>query len=76
MRAIDTKMPVPRRRQRTTLMQIQNLPSLALKLFDIDFVFKKTRIFLLYGVAPAVIYIGMNTEPRPASWFELINILD
>ena len=70
------KMPVPRRRQQTALMKVQNLPRLAMKLFDIDFVFQKTRPFLLYAFAPAVVWIGMNTEPRPASWLELINLFD
>jgi hypothetical protein len=70
------QMPVPRRRKQTALMRIQSLPSLALKLLDIHFVFSHTRIFLLYAFAPAVIFIGMNTDPKPASWLELINILD
>ena len=69
-------MPVPRRRKQTTLMRIQNAPKFALKLLNIDFLFQKTRVFLLYGFAPAVILLGMNTEPAPASWLELINILD
>jgi hypothetical protein len=47
-----------------------------MKLLDIHFVFSYTRILLLYGFAPAVIFIGMNTDPKPASWLELINILD
>jgi len=67
---------VPRRRKRSTLMKISSLPSLAMKLLDIDFLFSKTRIFLLYGFAPAVIIWGMNTEPAPTSWLELVNILD
>ena len=69
-------MPVPRRRQQTALMRVQSLPSLALKMLDINFLFQKSRIFLLYGFAPAVVILGMNTEPAPTSWLELINILD
>eukprot|EP00550_Attheya_septentrionalis_P005036 CAMPEP_0198281934 /NCGR_PEP_ID=MMETSP1449-20131203/1819_1 /TAXON_ID=420275 /ORGANISM="Attheya septentrionalis, Strain CCMP2084" /LENGTH=69 /DNA_ID=CAMNT_0043977961 /DNA_START=102 /DNA_END=311 /DNA_ORIENTATION=+ len=69
-------MAVPRRRQNKGLRNIRNLPFLALKLFDANFVFQKTRTLLLYGFAPAVIYIGMTTEPTPSSWFELINILE
>jgi len=57
-------------------MRIQSLPSLALKMLDIDFVFQKARPYLLYTFAPAVVLIGMYTEPSPASWLELINILD
>jgi hypothetical protein len=49
---------------------------MALSLFDIDFVFRNTRPFLLYLFAPTVVVIGMMTEPRPASWFDLINILE
>jgi hypothetical protein len=30
---------------------------------------------LLFGFAPAVVLIGMMTEPRP-SWIDLINIVD
>jgi hypothetical protein len=49
-------------------------PSMALKVLDIDFVFRHTKTFLLYGFAPGVILLGMFKEPAPASWFELINI--
>lgn len=51
-----------------------SLPRMALRLLDADFIFQKTRIALLYGFAPAVVTIGMLTEPRPSSWFELFNI--
>ena len=53
---------------------LASLPSRALRLFNIDYIFQKTRVILLWGFAPAVVTIGMMTEPRPASWFELINI--
>jgi hypothetical protein len=46
------------------------------KIVDIDFLFQNTRIALLYGFAPTVIVIGMLTEPSPASWFDIINILE
>lgn len=52
------------------------LPSYALRMFDIDYVFQKSRLLLLWGFAPTVVLIGMMTEPTPASWFELINILE
>ena len=57
-------------------MALIKSPSNILKLFDIDFVFQKARPYLLYTFAPAVVLIGMYTEPSPASWLELINILD
>ena len=72
-------MPVPRRRNKAagggggTLATIS--PSLILsKMFDIDFIFQKSKTLLFYAFTPAVVYIGMTTEPSPASWFELINI--
>jgi hypothetical protein len=69
------KMPVPRRRQSLSrgLMQY---PKLALKLFDASFMFEKTKTLLLWGFLPGVIIIGMNTEPTPSSYFEIINILE
>ena len=69
-------MPVPRRRKASAFSTITSLPSMALKLLDADFIFQKSKIFLYYGFAPAVICLGMMTEPRPASWLELINILE
>ena len=65
-------MPVPKRR--TSLAG--GIQKLALKLFDLNYIFSKTRVMLLYGYAPMVLYIGMTTEPTPASWFEIINILE
>ena len=47
---------------------------MALKVLDIDFVFSNTKTLLLYTFAPAVVVLGMWTEPAPASWFDLINI--
>ena len=67
-------MPVPKRRQRKGIGTLANAPSMALKLFDIDFVFRNTKTILLYSFAPAVVVLGMWTEPTPASWFDLINI--
>jgi hypothetical protein len=49
---------------------------LALRLFDADFMFQKMKPLLLWGFLPAVIWIGMNIEPKPASYLELFNILD
>ena len=65
-------MPVPKRRKAF----LGGVPKTALKLFDINYIFSKTRVFLLYGYAPMVLTIGMMTEPCPASWFEIINILE
>lgn len=72
-------MPVPRRRQqksKSSASSILRLPSLALKLLNADFIFQKSKTLLYYGFAPAVVLMGMMTEPRPASWLELINILE
>ncbi len=68
-------MPVPRRRNLTPIEQICNLPKLALKLFDADFLFQKSKTLLYYGITPAVVLLGMMTDPRPG-WLELINILE
>ena len=68
-------MPVPRRRQTSTIEHIKNVPFLALKLLDADFLFKKSKTLLYYGITPAVVLFGMMTEPRPG-WLELINILE
>ena len=70
------KVLVPRRRKTSPGDIIANLPRMALRLFDADFIFQKTKTFLFYGFAPAVILKGMMTEPQPASWFEIINILE
>lgn len=68
-------MPVPRRRQSKGVVTLRKLPSLALKILDINLIFQKTKTLLLWGWTPIVLYIGMNTEPRP-SWIDLINIWD
>jgi len=70
-------MAVPRRRQRKSSGSLHQIPSLALRLFDINFVFQKTRLALFYTFAPAVIWVGMNTDPAPSSgYLELLNILE
>jgi hypothetical protein len=72
-------MPVPRRRSKGRSgigFRISDIPRMALRLFDINYIFSKTRIALFYGFAPAIFYIGMTTEPRPQSWFEPFNILE
>ena len=72
-------MPVPRRRNRRSggiSFAISDIPKVAMRLFDINYVFAKTRVALFYGFAPAIFYIGMTTEPRPQSWFEAFNILE
>lgn len=68
-------MPVPRRRRPTLIENVRNIPSLALKLLDADFLFQKSKTLLFYGITPAVVLLGMMTEPRPG-WLELINILE
>lgn len=67
---------VPKRRRSQGMRSLTALPSQALRIFDIDYVFQKTRILLLWGFAPTVVLIGMMTEPTPSSWLELINILE
>ena len=69
-------MPVPRRRNRKSGVgfQVTDIPRMALRLFDINYIFSKTRIALLYGFAPAIFYLGMTKEPCPQSWLEAFNI--
>eukprot|EP00581_Thalassiosira_minuscula_P014269 CAMPEP_0183726552 /NCGR_PEP_ID=MMETSP0737-20130205/23570_1 /TAXON_ID=385413 /ORGANISM="Thalassiosira miniscula, Strain CCMP1093" /LENGTH=73 /DNA_ID=CAMNT_0025957933 /DNA_START=72 /DNA_END=293 /DNA_ORIENTATION=- len=73
-------MPVPRRRNRKSggggAFNLFDIPKYAVRLFDINYIFSKTRIALFYGFAPAVFYLGMTTEPAPQSWFEPFNILE
>jgi len=72
-------MPVPKRRNRKSKgfsFQLSDLPSMAKKMFDINYVFQKSRMVLFYSFAPAIFYLGMTTEPRPQSWFEPFNILE
>lgn len=64
---------IPRRRPKSLVKQVS---STICKVLDADFVFQKTRTLLFYGFAPAVIYVGMTTEPRPESIFDLINVLE
>ena len=68
-------MPVPKRRKAQGF-SLASLPSQAVNLLDINFVFQKSKTILLYGFAPAVVVIGMMTEPCPGSWFDLINLLE
>jgi hypothetical protein len=49
---------------------------MAVRLFDANYIFSKTRVALLYGFAPAIFYLGMTTEPCPQSWIEPFNILE
>ncbi len=71
-------MPVPRRRggRSGVGFHISDVPRMALRLFDANYIFSKMRVALYYGFAPAIFYIGMTTEPRPQSWLEPFNILE
>ncbi len=69
-------MSVPRRRSGSAAGSFKSLLKLALKLLDADFIFQKSNTLIYYSFAPAVVLMGMVTEPRPASWLELINILE
>jgi hypothetical protein len=68
-------MPVPRRRQSRGMAGLTKLPSQALKVLDVDFVFQNTRVLLLWGFAPAVVLVGLMTEPRPSP-IDLFNIFE
>ena len=58
----------------TPLGFVLSLPRRTLVLLNAEVVLRRTRVLLLYGFAPAVVTLGMMTEPRPSSWFELFNI--
>ena len=66
-------MPVPRRRQAKGLSKYSKLPNQLLCLLDINYLFQKTRVLLLYSFAPGVVVLGLLTEPKPSP-FDLINI--
>jgi hypothetical protein len=66
-------MAVPRRRQSGGLVKFGKLSSRILSMLDVNYIFAKTRTLLLYGFAPAVVLIGLRTEPRPSPW-DLVNI--
>ena len=55
------------------LPKYSKIPSQILGLLDINYVFQKARVLLLYSFAPAVVMIGLRTEPRPSP-LDLINI--
>ncbi|KAG7364197.1 TOM7 family protein [Nitzschia inconspicua] len=67
-------MPVPRRRQSSRGLVVASPAALLSNLLNIDYIFQRSKTLLYYGFTPMVIYIGMTTEPSPASWFDLINI--
>jgi len=67
-------MPVPKRRKSTgSAPSLKGASTAFWKLLDIDFVFQKSKTILLYGFTPAVIFAGLQMEPRP-SFFDLFNI--
>lgn len=66
-------MPVPRRRNSTGIVSVSALSRKALMLLDINVVFQKTKTLLYWGFTPAVIMIGLMTEPKP-SWIDIFNI--
>ena len=69
-------MPVPRKRPLSTFAKLTYWPRKAMVVFDISFVYQTLRPWVKYGFMPAVLYLGMTTEPRPSSWWDIINILE
>jgi hypothetical protein len=62
-------MPVPKRRgPKGGIMTVSNLSNQLMKILDIHYVFQRARTLLLFGFAPAAIYIGLQTEPKPNLW--------
>ena len=66
-------MPVPRRRRSKGVVNLSKLPRQALSLLDVTFVFEKTKPLIYWGFVPAVVLVGLYTEPRP-SLIDLFNI--
>jgi hypothetical protein len=67
-------MPVSKRRKSSKALLVGGFSAQTIfNLLDICWVFDRTKTLLLWGFMPAVIYVGLNTEPRP-SFFDLINI--
>jgi hypothetical protein len=69
-------MPVPRRRPISTVAKLTYWPGQAMVIFDLSFLYSTLRPLVKYGFLPAVLYLGMTTEPRPSSWWDIINILE
>jgi hypothetical protein len=69
-------MPVPKRRQSKGFSPWKYCRLMFSKVLDINFIFQQSRVALFYAFTPAVLCIGMLTEPFPASWFDIINILE
>ena len=72
-------MPVPKRRNQGSkgsnggALMIPNLTKMVYKLFDIDFVWQRTKAYVLYAFPCYVIYQGLQTEPKP-NFIDLFNI--
>jgi hypothetical protein len=68
-------MPVPKRRraQGSGGLALSKISSQVLKLLDIDFVWQRTKTYVLYAFPIYVLYTGLNMEPKP-SFFDLINL--
>ena len=52
---------------------IPNLTKMVFKLFDIDFVWQRTKVYVLYAFPCMVIYQGLQMEPKP-NFIDLFNI--
>lgn len=72
-------MPVPKRRNQVSggsgggALMIPNLTKMVFKLFDIDFVWQRTKVYVLYAFPCMVIYQGLQMEPKP-NFIDLFNI--
>jgi len=67
-------MPVPKRRKSSgSALSLSGISATFWKLLNIDFVFQRTKTVLLYGFTPAVVFCGLQMEPKP-SVFDLFNI--
>ena len=72
-------MPVPKRRNQGGggssggILTISNITNTVYKLFDIDFVWQRTKAYVLYAFPCMVIYQGLQMEPKP-NFVDLFNI--
>jgi hypothetical protein len=68
-------MPVPKRRNKggAGALAIPSISQLMLKLLDIDFIWQRTKSYVLYAFPCIVIYHGLQMEPKP-NFVDLFNI--
>jgi hypothetical protein len=67
-------MPVPKRRNKGSgTLALSSLSKSIWKMLDIDFVWQRTKLYVLYAFPCFVVYNGLQMEPKP-SFIDLFNL--